>query len=381
MREKLRALYYPEFAVELPTLKKCILLFDEIHFMDRPSFTFDGRFGLLGASSPLRQYEKSFRENGVPLYVHPAPGGLVQGELLKTVEADLSDQQFLARFQEGLRASPHFRNLHIQPGNYGNGETHDTVFKKVAAIDLQQCRAALDVLNDKTIRPYEYSTPESVLQTLVIDAAFCSVKMNFALGVGARQGFSPLADASPYATLLSAKYTRAVDASSQSGTPIPTTDLSLAIFDELVPPQILGALDIPDVVKYRKESEAPREAFLEQLAALHAKLGQVPAGGDLNQSITKIIDAEIRPAATEFRNKMQAIQERLYGGIAKGTLLWVGGSGLVQLFGDLSWTNLLTLATGAAAYAATHMVDEFIERRAAQRECAISYLLDLEQQQ
>ena len=112
MRDKIRALYYPDFVCDNIALVKAILLFDEIHFMDRPSFTFylggndlggkPAGFGLIGAQSPLRQYEASFREHGVPLYVHEAPGGPVYGELLESVTADVTDSQFLSRFQEGF---------------------------------------------------------------------------------------------------------------------------------------------------------------------------------------------------------------------------------------------------------------------------------------
>src|SRR5713226_1363094 len=80
VRDKIRAFYYPDFWVQAPTLKKAILVFDEIHFMDRPSFMFgggrEGSVGMVGAASPIRPYEQSFRDNGVPLYVHEAPGGL-----------------------------------------------------------------------------------------------------------------------------------------------------------------------------------------------------------------------------------------------------------------------------------------------------------------
>jgi hypothetical protein len=44
------------------TLKKAILLFDEIHFIDRPSFMF-GNFGTIATASPMRAYEQSFRDN------------------------------------------------------------------------------------------------------------------------------------------------------------------------------------------------------------------------------------------------------------------------------------------------------------------------------
>src|SRR2546422_10698276 len=40
MRDKITALYYPDFQSDPVTLIKAILLFDEIHYMDRPSFTF-----------------------------------------------------------------------------------------------------------------------------------------------------------------------------------------------------------------------------------------------------------------------------------------------------------------------------------------------------
>ena len=47
MREaKINVLYYPDMLIAEATLKEAILLFDELHFMDRPSFTFgEGSFG------------------------------------------------------------------------------------------------------------------------------------------------------------------------------------------------------------------------------------------------------------------------------------------------------------------------------------------------
>lgn len=69
MRSKISAFYYPDMYSSETTLKKAILLFDEIHFMDRPSFGIKN-YGSIGASSPIRQLEKSFRDAGVPLYVH-----------------------------------------------------------------------------------------------------------------------------------------------------------------------------------------------------------------------------------------------------------------------------------------------------------------------
>ena len=59
------------------------MFFDEIHFMDRPAITIDN-FGLIGAPSPFRQVEQSFRNDaGVPLYVHGVSGGRAGSDLLE----------------------------------------------------------------------------------------------------------------------------------------------------------------------------------------------------------------------------------------------------------------------------------------------------------
>lgn len=88
---KINALYYPDMDVDHTTLKKAILLFDEIYFIDRPSFTFPNNFGTIGASSSLRQYERSFRDAGVPLYVHGVQGGRLPSDFLQQVLADIND--------------------------------------------------------------------------------------------------------------------------------------------------------------------------------------------------------------------------------------------------------------------------------------------------
>lgn len=99
MRDKVSVFYYPSMIAYETTLKKAILLFDELHFIDRPSFMF-GNYGTVATASPLRAYEQSFRENGVPLYVHTPRDGPVYGEFLEQVRADVNDPEFLKRFQQ-----------------------------------------------------------------------------------------------------------------------------------------------------------------------------------------------------------------------------------------------------------------------------------------
>jgi hypothetical protein len=102
---RISVLYYPDFAPAAEaTLKKAMLLFEELHVMDRPSFSFgQGQHGgLIGAPSPFRRFEAFFKDEGIPIYVHDAPGGPVADELYEQIKADVNDLEFLKRFQSGL---------------------------------------------------------------------------------------------------------------------------------------------------------------------------------------------------------------------------------------------------------------------------------------
>lgn len=139
MREPVNVFYYPDMASSDITLKKAILFFDEIHFMDRGSFFFgggQGQVGTIGAASPLRAYEHSFREHGVPLYVHDAKSGPLQQNAMNQVASDINDPGFLSRFQEGLKTSEVFRDLQIAPGNYGESGTHEDLARQLIGVEL-----------------------------------------------------------------------------------------------------------------------------------------------------------------------------------------------------------------------------------------------------
>lgn len=162
----IKALYYPEFAMDIATLKRSILLFDELHVMDRPSFSFGGgkksTFGMIGADSPLRPFEKSFRDEGMPLYVHRSPGGRISEEDYAEVAADLNDMEYLRRFQKGLETSPTFRRIQIPVANYGEVGNQDDVTRATLGVDLTTAFANYDtpiqLLEDPAIQLFRYST-------------------------------------------------------------------------------------------------------------------------------------------------------------------------------------------------------------------------------
>jgi len=374
--------YYPEMVADAATLKKAIILFDEIHLTDRPSFMF-GNFGTIGCASPLRPYERSFREEGVPLYVHSPRNGPVHGELLEQVRADVNDLEFLARYQRGLRNSQVFRDHQIARGNYGEIGTHEDVFRCLEQVNIQadlgQYPTPMELFSDESVRPFDYATPLGRAKGLIAQAAICSTKINFALAVSRQEGLTPLADATPYQDLLGAKYARAIRTLTNADRGVQVADLGFAIFDELIPAERLQALTFGDVIKYRKEAGEARDVFLEHLAAIHAKQAGIGEGGDYAGAVERIIVGDLLPAAREFENRIDAIYGSLFGSIAKRAVEIIGGGSMgLRLFGHLSWANLLYLAGLASATVAPAAIDAWQASRAARRECAISYLLGLD---
>lgn len=386
MRDPINVLYYPDFFVDYTTLLKAILLFDELHFMDRPSIMFGagaGQFGTIGAASPLRQYEASFKKEGVPFFVHPAPMGPVHGDWYEQIKADVNDPEFLSRFQNGLKTSPTFRSLQIAPGNYGEFGDQDDVARRMMAVDLSTDLRAhespMALFEDSGIRHFDLSTPAGCAKHLIADAVICSAKLNFALDVGTKQGFFPLADANPYGDLLGTKYARAIKTLEPTKNKIQVTDLSFAIFDELVSTEKLKKISVADAIRYRKTSEKARQEFLEHLNLIQTKQATIGVGGDYAGAIDKLVTTEVKPAVQTFRNKLQTIDESLFGAVAKGIIGAAGGSSVVTLFGDLSWQKIIALAGASAAYVAKATIDAILAKRAATRECSISYILSLDE--
>ena len=70
-------------------------------------------------------------------------------------------------------------------------------------------------------------------------------------------------------------------------------------------------MKLSEIVAYRKKADSAREEFLQHLAVLQAKQGNLGDDIDYNAAVTKIVQTEIIPAARTFRNKLQAIDEAL----------------------------------------------------------------------
>jgi hypothetical protein len=391
MRTPVNAFYYPDMISSELTLKKAVLFFDEIHFVDRASYSFGGggrgQIMTIGCSSPLRSFEASFREIGVHLYVLGAPNGPLPSEIFERVAADISDSTFIARFQEGLKTSNTFRDIEIPPGNYGESGMQGDLVQSLIDLSLEEGLSqhdnAMALLIDGTVEAFRTRTAVEKARVLLHSAARCSVNINVALQSSSMNGMTPFADAPPFGDLLGTKYQRAISAAHRSFPAVQLTDLSFRVFDELIPVEVLVKMSLSEVVRYRKDSTKAREEFLEHLSVLQAKQGAIKPEDDYNEAVSKIVMTEILPAAAAYTKKLEGIGETFVGSLAKGA--WtavgsmpVGGVGLT-LFGALSWPHLIALAAApAAVMIGNAAIDALAASRSAARECAISYILSLD---
>jgi hypothetical protein len=385
MRDKVNVFYYPDMVADHATLKKAILFFDEIHFMDRPSFSFGtGNFVSVGTASMMRQVEASFRENEVPIYVHRSPDGPVTKEAYQRISADVNDLNFLKRYQEGIKGSSTFRRMQVAPGNYGEYGNEANVANLITTVDIDETLSAykspIALFEDKTVHPFKLETPAGRTKNLITGALVCSAKMNYALEIASTKGFIPLADAIPFGTLLGTKYSRAGRNLGNLKPQVLLTDLSFAVFEEIMPSAVLEKMNYTEVIEYRKKAQGPRDEFLGHLSRLQAKQGIISEDGQYTDAIKNIIANEIIPAAKAFRNKLQTLNEGLYGTLLTGAITGIlGGSTGLSLFGSFSWEKLIALSGATGAFLIKPLVDTIVAQRALKRECAISYVLALDE--
>jgi hypothetical protein len=393
MREEIRAFYYPDFIADQPTVAKAILLFDELHFMDRPGLSFFGSGGMLGMPSPIRDFLPNFNEAGIPVFVHNAPRDARPLEPL--IAADISDFDFIKKFQLGLKSDPHFFSIHISADLAAALGGQDKALEMLTSIDLPSALAdygsPLDLVQDLTFRPFIGSSVLDIAKTLLFFAIQCSAKMNFAfstsnpavagcnsnkpvmndclVSVGAKEGFVPFADARPYRDLLQRKCMRAVNQLDPSTSKIQAADLTLSALDEAVPADCLETLTIPFAIEFRKRYQGERKEFLEHIASLQEKLVAVQPGSDYRTRLENIVTSEIRPTIRTFRDKIRTVDEKTANAVSATAALT-----LICVFAGLGWVPVFTGLVNMARSALDAIADE----RAARRECSMSYILRLD---
>jgi hypothetical protein len=101
------------------TLKRLMIIGQELAFMDRPSVTIGG-WTMIGIGSPLRQFEGVMQDTQPSLKIYVPPVGPISPLHEEYVRQDLANPAFRETFLRGLRTSDEFAFKFLQlKADYG----------------------------------------------------------------------------------------------------------------------------------------------------------------------------------------------------------------------------------------------------------------------
>ena len=99
--DRLRVLFYGDDICSPLLLKQAILLFDDIHFHDRPGLVMED-WGTIGSDSRIRPFLYSFARDGIPIIVHKDMKARMNNVFIDSVANEIEDPRFSDIFFEGF---------------------------------------------------------------------------------------------------------------------------------------------------------------------------------------------------------------------------------------------------------------------------------------
>lgn len=366
----MKLLYVGAPACDIPTLKRLVVVGEDICFTDRPSVTFGnrGEFGTVGLASPMRQLNTTGEP--VTVRVYEPPSGPARALYQPLLEADLGNPEFIDCVLDGLRNSDAFATKLLQlNADYGYGKTgaqiRDAVVRAgrpTAPFDLRQSGDMFDI-----------DTSEGLHETLKMLLIECSIDATVALVVAQQADAYPIAD-DPYMARLIGLRTSTESYKTGPGMTAPL--LGLEFTKSVLPDELLQQLSFPDIMAYRRKAKEPYDAWNAELNRVAAELDDLSAATP--DRIQRLIASDLTPKVTEYRSEMQTIRDSLFGGLVKSITHWEVPSLLIaHVSGQDIATGLATFAAAALAGAARPVVDYMLGIRRVNRSHAVSYLLGL----
>lgn len=362
----MRVLYSGGTICSFETLKRLVLLADEIAFMDRPSVMV-GSFGTVGRDSEFRQFH--IEDAPVNFSVYAPPNGEKKDLYLRYIEADLRDANFVRIVLDGLKADITFQRRLVQlEANYGWGTG----------------RQVLDeLLKDPTLYEGVYGSPtepkllyvpdttlgrRQTLGTLLIEA---SIQVTNALIVAESVQLDPVSDDPYFCQLISL---RASDINYVSQPASAASLLGLAITKSVLPDEVLSRLTMKDLFEYRTSAKDAYEAWSLDVERLAQKLLDIPADR-FSVEAAKLIVTDVRPRMLELRLEMATARDKFFGDLVKSVTKWEVPTISLAYLASLNLPTAIAAFAGALAPAVPAVVDYYTQRRNLVRRNSMAYLV------
>lgn len=399
----MKCLYYPySRCVDEANLKKALLLFDELVFLDsQPQF----------ARNALMREEEKFNadkieENYLKLSESGAvsilnPQSLVkQHDLLLTsnVTYDIRDDEycktaidysadvwdilyerlppsFIETFYPG--AGTFSEAISLQNIIKSKGDTNKlpdwikqfATFRFPSSNDSQ----AWEVFKNR----YRYvigGNPHIRLEAYEIPfLQASSLRINEALLICAANGYTPFTDSKIHNNLLNLKLNSTISKIKSDKSfkkkvlpdieyEIPKEQLSMKIVDELIPTDNLNRMTFSELLTYKSDNIKLLERFRYKVSELATNIESVGYDDKYYRNLQRLVDKEVKPEVAEIKHELAKSYEKSFGKIIVNSIVTIIPTLSVSVIGGLSFTGILAAcAASEAAYLSTSGKDDLLE--------------------
>lgn len=362
----MRVLYAGGSICSLPTLKRLVLLADEIGFLDRPSVTF-GNWGLVGHASEARRFPSD--DTPINFSVYSPPSGPVGQLYERYISADLANPRFRASFLEGLQSDQTFQQRFLQlRADYGGMTGGDIVTA------LMQDGALVDVDLQDPVEGglmFRVGSPEGrreTLKTLLIEA---SVQVTSALITSEETALVPVCDDPHFCRLLAL---RSADSAYVGNTARLAPYLGLAIARSVMPDELIAKLTLPELFEYRKYTRDTYRAWSTEIDRLVSTIGNVEPDAT-EQELKRIISSDVKPLFVQYENDLASARDSLFGSLVKKVTTWQLPTLSLAFLGGFSAPTALAAFAAALVPAIPSVTDYFVSRRELHRRNSMAYLV------
>jgi hypothetical protein len=207
-----------------------------------------------------------------------------------------------------------------------------------------------------------------------------SLRINECLIAAALNGYVPYTESRVHDSLLRLKVDRALTAidtqpelkrrlSIDLPLRFPMQSLAVEVVDRLIPDDVLNRLAVKDLLLYRSRNEKLLRRFHCYLEMLSAEIGDVIPGDEYNKRVRRIVSSKMLPELQKARDDLVASYEDAFGGIAVSSGVGVLSAVSVTVFGGLDlWHVLLAGALAEGVVLATKAPTELLKAWKGRRE-------------
>lgn len=381
--ERLRVIFYGSDICSPLLLKKALLLFDDIHFHDRPGYVFDN-WGLVGRSSRIRQSAYSFAQDGVPVLVHKPLNNWLGKNLNDTIAMEIEDPRFSEIFFEGFKNEPSFRNLFINDNaTYSTGKKGIEISSSIHKLDLGNKSYDMSKYIKEHKQTYNPDNEEGLRHTFAHSLMECSILLSISNMLSHENDLIPFTEYKTLQQLMELRYQRVVDRNpelQEIALKNRISFLSLRLLDLIIPTEQLEESSIEQVIEYRKRTRSLYEDFRKYLLRLNMKLEFDVFNEYSKNEIEKTLKTEVMPLAESYTKESLRIWEEMIGGMLKKAIPSTPIAGVSSLFVSyfigVSWLDFCITGCGLATYVAgADLIDYALKTRNLKRQNSLSYLM------